>query len=114
MGDEAFSQNKIGGELVIPNHVTSIGNYAFGSNKISNLTFTENSSLTTIGDTAFLSNQISSLTIPNSITTIGDRAFESNPLSSILIKRTKEDFEANVTVGTDWYSSTPTITYEPE
>ena len=72
------------------------------------------SGVISIGDYAFRYNQISSLTIPASVTTIGNYAFGSNaPLSTILIKRTEEDFLANVTTGSSCYSGSPTITYEP-
>ena len=72
--------------------------------------------VTEIGNYSFLYNQISSLVIPSSVVSIGNSAFSSNgTLSSILIKRTEEDFLANVTVGTGWYDNTlnPTITYDP-
>ena len=73
-------------------------------------------SVTTIGNAAFQNNQISSLIIPSSVTSIGSFAFNSNStLDSILIKRTEEDFLANVTVGSIWYGASvnPTIIYQP-
>ena len=135
IGNSAFYSNQISGELVIPSSVTTIGSSAFSSNQISSLTIPSSittiedyafgfnqisgelvipSSVTTIGEGAFYSNQISSIIIPKSVTEIRNNVFNGNKtLSSILIKRTEEDFLANVTTGSSWYSGSPTITYKP-
>ena len=111
LGYSVFRENQIS-SLKLPNSITEIGEYTFYGNQITDLKLPSN--LVSIGNDAFSSNQISSLTIPKSITSIGNQAFYSNPLTSILIKRTKEDFTANVTADS-WYdpSNNPTITYEP-
>ena len=61
---------------IIPNSVTSIGNYAFGD--CSGLTsVTIPNSVTSIGSSAFSScSGLTSVTIPNSVTTIGNYAFK--------------------------------------
>ena len=66
---------------IIPNSVTTIGNYAF--NSCTGLTSIEiPNSVTTIGDNAFAHcTGLTSITIPNSVTTIGNWAF--NYCSSI-------------------------------
>ncbi len=74
------------GELVIPNSVTSIGNYAFYlCNNFYKLKFEEGSKLQTIGAHAFSGYSwngvipmafTGELEIPNSVTTIGDYAFQ--------------------------------------
>ena len=64
------------GGLVIPNSVTSIGNYAFsGCTGFTNLTM--GSSVTTIGSRAFenCSGFTGNLSIPEGVETIGERAF---------------------------------------
>jgi hypothetical protein len=62
---------------IIPNSVTSIGNYAFF--KCSNLTsVTIPDSVTSIGDYAFdYCNGLTSITIPSSVTSIGNGAFSN-------------------------------------
>src|SRR5574344_1888850 len=69
--------------VMIPNSVTSIGNYAFAMNPLTSVTIPD--SVTSIGDDAFASNQLTSVTIPNSVKSIGDYAFYNNQLTSITI-----------------------------
>lgn len=57
----------------IPEGVTAIGESAFNSKAITNITLP--SSLLSIGKNAFRATPLTSITIPNSVTTIGDWAF---------------------------------------
>ena len=70
---------------VIPNSVTSIGNYAFYC--CTGLTSIEiPNSVTSIGDYAFGCAGLTSITIPNSVTTIGQWAFyDCSDLTSVTI-----------------------------
>ena len=72
--------------LVIPNSVTSIGDYAFyGCSGLSSVTIPN--SVTSIGDYAFRGcSGLTSITIPNSVTSIGDYAFRGcSGLTSVII-----------------------------
>ena len=62
-------------ELVIPNSVTTINDYAFwGCNSLTIVTIPD--SVTTIGNSAFYGcHSLTSITIPDSVTTIGNSAF---------------------------------------
>ena len=62
-------------DLVIPDGVTSIGNYAFdGCSSLTSVTIPN--SVTSIGDYAFCGcSSMTNATIPNSVTSIGDYAF---------------------------------------
>ncbi len=62
-------------DLVIPNSVTTIGNYAFyGCSDLTSVTIPN--SVTSIGDDAFYGcSDLTSVTIPNSVTSIGSDAF---------------------------------------
>ena len=71
---------------VIPNTVTSIGEYAFsGCSELSSITLPN--SITSIGECAFLEcTELSSINLPNSITNIGKYAFQyCSKLTSIRI-----------------------------
>jgi hypothetical protein len=88
IGNDAF-YNKSSGtgkgltSVTIPDSVTSIGNYAFGYNKLTSVTIPN--SVTRIGNNAFISSQLTSVTIGNSVTTIGGWAFGYNQLTSVTI-----------------------------
>ena len=73
-------------KTIIPNSVTSIGDYAFsGCSSLTSVTIPN--SVTSIGsDAFFLCSSLTSVTIPNGVTSIGDRAFNScSSLTSVTI-----------------------------
>ena len=73
-------------DLVIPNNVTSIGDYAFsGCSSLTSITIPNG--VTSIGDYAFRDcSSLTSITIPNSVTSIGNYAFwDCSSLTSITI-----------------------------
>ena len=74
---QAFSNSKIFGDLVIPNSVTTIDDYAFSNCGGLNGSLTLSNSLKTIGTSAFYwcTELKGNLTLPDSVTTIGDNAF---------------------------------------
>ena len=70
-----YPEGKTGNSFVIPNNVTSIGDYAFiNCNRLTSITIPN--SVTNIGKAAFnFSTSLTSVTIPNSVTNIGEAAF---------------------------------------
>lgn len=69
----AFYQTKIS-EIDLPEHVMSIGNYAFsGCKELTNVTGGEN--ITTIGQYAFNNTKLTKAFIPDNVETIGNYAF---------------------------------------
>ena len=76
---QAFSNSKIFGDLVIPNSVTTIDDYAFSNCGGLNGSLTLSNSLKTIGTSAFYwcTELKGNLTLPDSVTTIGYGAFSN-------------------------------------
>lgn len=88
IGYSAFDHcQNLGGQLVIPAEVTSIGNCAFAYTKVTSLSFAENSILETIGIQAFCNcTDLEFAVIPASVSSIGGAAFSvCNHLSTIVV-----------------------------
>lgn len=107
IGEYAFANNSLVGELVIPDTIKTIGDYAFyesvnitklrlGANveKIGKLAFAYNSSLTSIvfndklksiEEAAFTQASIKSLKTPDSLEKIGGYVFCNNKISSLTL-----------------------------
>jgi hypothetical protein len=82
----AFANNNNLASVVIPDSVTTIGEYAFFNdvftvNALASLTLGR--SVQTIGNSAFRNNSLTAVDIPDSVTVIGSSAFSNNQLSSL-------------------------------
>jgi len=67
----AFANNKLTGNLSLPNTLTMIDASAFEHNQLNSVQLDK--SLTTIGDSAFANNHLAgTVTIPDLVTTVGD------------------------------------------
>ena len=82
IGNWAFARNALT-SVIIPNSVTSIGVYVFADNALTSVSIPN--SVTSIGNGAFHENALTSVTIPNSVTSIGEYAFAHNALTSVTI-----------------------------
>ena len=93
-------------ELVIPNTITKIGDYAFKYCKLTSVEIPN--SVTNIGMGAFYSSSLTSVNIPNSVTTIGKYAF------SFCTSLTSVDIPNSVTTIKDntfsWCENLPSVT----
>ena len=69
--------------VVIPNNVTTIGDWAFAENNLTSVIIPD--SVTIIENHAFSFNNLTSVVIPDSVTAIGNNAFACNNLSSVYI-----------------------------
>ncbi|MDB4567607.1 leucine-rich repeat protein [Pseudomonadales bacterium] len=88
IGDRAFEYTFLASQIklsnvTIPDGLTSIGAYAFQSNRLTSVTIPD--SVTSIGSGAFANNELCSVDIPNGLTSIGDYLFLSNKLTSVII-----------------------------
>ncbi len=87
IADGTYSSSAFKGKfinkVVIPNTVTTIGNYAFYTSGLSKVTIPN--SVTSIGNGAFQVNQLTNVNIPNSVTSMGVSAFATNQLTNVTI-----------------------------
>lgn len=90
IGTYAFVANRSLKSVTIPNSVVEIGNTAFNTCGIENLTFEKTSKLKSIGSNAFSGNKITSLVLPGSLnSTIWNSAysvFANNQISNLTIE----------------------------
>ena len=82
-------------DVVIPNSVVIIRNYAFMSKGLTSVDFSRATNLKTIENAVFGGNQLTSVTIPSSVTTIGSYAFLQNKLISVEIPNSVTTIESN-------------------
>jgi len=86
IGDYAFQNNQITGDLTIPESVTSIGISAFENNLINGKLDILGSG--TISANAFNNNQLSEAIISGNILTISNNAFSNNQIIKLIIPKT--------------------------
>lgn len=97
-------------KLIIPNSVTSIGDYTFyGCSGLTSVTIPN--SVTSIGGSAFSGcSSLTSVTISNSVTSIGDYALSCEHLTKVNYGGTKEQARMLFKLGYPfYYESNPTI-----
>ena len=84
IGQSAFAYNQIS-SLTLPEGLTNIGGWAFTDNKIEGeLILPE--SLTSIESSAFSGNKVSTLFVSSTVTTLGYGAFSDNPIETLSIE----------------------------
>lgn len=85
IGSGAFRENSLSGELVLPEGLIFIGSYAFDDNSLSgDLVLPEG--LTTINDASFRNNSFNGeLVLPEGLTFIGTNAFQGNSFTGVLV-----------------------------
>ena len=85
----AFENSKIINEVVLPNSITSIGDYCFYRSKLRYINFPEN--LTYLGDAAFMESGLVKAVINKNLTKINKWAFKNTDLSMLSLPTSLEE-----------------------
>ncbi len=72
--------------VVLPKNIEKIGDFAFQSNNIKEIDFSENNNLKEIGKGAFMNNKIESLLLNDEIEKIDDAAFHINKIEMLFLQ----------------------------
>ena len=98
----------LGGTLLIPKEITSIGNKAFYNSGLTKVLFEENSQLVSIGDSSFEMSYLKSIEIPASVTEMGSSVFAfCESLDTIIYKGTVTQWNS-IEFGVGWYTEIST------
>ncbi|EFR43576.1 leucine-rich repeat adhesin HupY/LrrG [Streptococcus pseudoporcinus] len=82
IGSDAFVDNKNISEIILPESLESISDYAFAHMSLKQVRLPNN--LTSIGELAFFDNQITgTLYLPSKLTRLAERSFKSNHIQAI-------------------------------
>ena len=96
--DRAFEENENIKEVIMPDSIKGIGEYAFSGCEIEKIKFSK--SLEYINQEAFYMCKLKELYIPDSVKTIGNNAFKFNPLTKVYLSKSLEY------IGEEAFSST--------
>ena len=106
IGDYSFRDTSSLTAITLPATVISIGDYAFlSAEELATVSFDSGSQLTSIGNNAFFNaSSLTSFTIPASVSTIGDGAFSLTSLTAITIP------PGVTAIANNTFANTPSLT----
>lgn len=91
------------GSYTVPDHIMSIGEYAFSACNLTNIIFPEG--LLSIEAAAFSGCPLTSITIPDSVLTLGDHAFSTTKLERLTLGKSLEIIGSEAFWGCDALTS---------
>jgi hypothetical protein len=103
IGNAAFSTNKIGGELILPESLSSLGNQAFMKNEITYVEIPRGVTVVNLG--VFASNKLTEVTIHNKISSIGGTAFLANQIETLIFEENRATLPEGIDIQANAFSN---------